>query len=50
MFTLVACQCDSDEKVGGITALWLQQPASFSLKASASALVDTCLQGIANDP
>lgn len=36
--------------LGGITALWLQQPASFSLKASASALVDTCLQGIANDP
>jgi TetR/AcrR family acrAB operon transcriptional repressor len=36
--------------LGGITALWLQQPASFSLKAAAPALVDTCLNGIAADP
>jgi len=35
--------------LGGITSLWLQQPTSFSLKACASVLVDTFLQGIAKD-
>ncbi len=36
--------------LGGITSLWLQQPTSFSVKATAPALVDTLLNGIANAP
>jgi TetR/AcrR family acrAB operon transcriptional repressor len=36
--------------LGGITSLWLQQPTSFSVKATAPVLVDTFLNGIANAP
>jgi TetR/AcrR family acrAB operon transcriptional repressor len=35
--------------LAGITSLWLQQPTSFSVKATAPVLVDTFLSGIAND-